>query len=91
MTESISIIAEYVQLLVEKKIREADISDGQKAKWGSRKHISDLKRRLKEAEYWRDKQKKGSEKIAHYRNVVNDIRQQLKKAIKSAESKKKED
>jgi hypothetical protein len=91
MTESISIIAEYVQLLVEKKIREADISDGQKAKWGSRKHISDLKRRLKEAEYWRDKQKKGSEKRAHYRNVVNDIRQQLKKAIKSAESKKKED
>jgi len=84
-------LVEYVQLLVEKRIREADISDGQKAKWGSRKHISDLKRRLKEAEYWRDKQKKGSEKRAHYRNVVNDIRQQLKKAIKSAESKKKED
>jgi len=80
--ESISTIVEYIQLLVEKKIREADISDGQKAKWGSRKHISDLKRRLKEAEYWRDKQKKGSEKRAHYRNVVNDIKRQLKAAIK---------
>jgi hypothetical protein len=75
-------ITEFVRLIVEKKIREADISDGQKAKWGSRKHISDLRRRLKEAEYWRDKQKKGSEKRAHYRNVVNDIRRQLKNAMK---------
>jgi hypothetical protein len=78
-------LAELVQLIVEKKIREADISDGQKAKWGSRKHISDLKRRLKEAEYWRDKQKKGSEKRAHYRNVVNDIKRQLKNAIRKTE------
>jgi hypothetical protein len=82
MKDDISTIVEYVQLLVEKKIREADISDGQKAKWGSRKHILDLKRRLKEAEYWRDKQKKGSEKRAHYRNIVNDIKRQLNAAIK---------
>ena len=80
-----STLVEYIQLLVEKRIREADISDGQKAKWGSRKHISDLKRRLKEAEYWRDKQKKGSEKRAHYRNVVNDIKRQLKNAIRKTE------
>jgi hypothetical protein len=82
MKDSEKIMLEYVTLILEKKIREADISDGQKAKWGSRKHISDLKRRLKEAEYWRDKQKKGSEKRAHYRNVVNDIKRQLKAAIK---------
>jgi len=82
MKDSEKILLEYVALILEKKIREADISDGQKAKWGSRKHISDLKRRLKEAEYWRDKQKKGSEKRAHYRNVVNDIKRQLKAAIK---------
>ena len=82
MKDSEKILLEYVTLILEKKIREADISEGQKAKWGSRKHISDLKRRLKEAEYWRDKQKKGSEKRAHYRNVVNDIKRQLKAAIK---------
>lgn len=84
-------LVEYVQLLVEKKIREADISDGQKAKWGSRKHISDLKRRLKEAEYWRDKQKKGSEKRAHYRNVVNDIKRQLTAASKKSEKQELEE
>lgn len=84
MKDATSTIVEYVQLLVEKKIREADISDGQKAKWGSRKHVSDLKRRLKEAEYWRDKQKKGSEKRAHYRNVVNDIKRQLSAATKDS-------
>lgn len=86
-----STLVEYVQLLIEKKIREADISDGQKAKWGSRKHISDLKRRLKEAEYWRDKQKKGSEKRAHYRNVVNDIKRQLTAASKKPEKQELEE
>lgn len=82
MEATIETLVEFVRLICEKKIREADISDGQKTKWGSRKHISDLKRRLKEAEYWRDKQKKGSEKRAHYRNVVNDIKRQLKNAMK---------
>ena len=82
MEEVTETLAEFIRLICEKRIREADISDGQKAKWGSRKHISDLKRRLKEAEYWRDKQKKGSEKRAHYRNVVNDIKRQLKNAMK---------
>lgn len=86
-----STLVEYVQLLIEKKIREADISDGQKAKWGSRKHISDLKRRLKEAEYWRDKQKKGSEKRAHYRNVVNDIKRQLAAASRKPEKQELEE
>lgn len=84
MKESEETLLEYVKLIVEKKIREADISDGQKAKWGSRKHISDLKRRLREAEYWRDKQKKGSEKRAYYKGVVNDIKRQLKNALKDS-------
>jgi len=88
MSDSEAILLEYVKLILEKKIREADISDGQKAKWGSKKHISDLQRRLKEAEYWRDKQKKGSEKRAHYRNVVNDIKRQLKNALKDSENAK---
>ena len=88
MSDSEAILLEYVKLILEKKIREADISDGQKAKWGSKKHISDLQRRLKEAEYWRDKQKKGSEKRAHYRNVVNDIKRQLKNVLKDSENSK---
>lgn len=91
MKESEETLLEYVKLIVEKKIREADISDGQKAKWGSRKHISDLRRRLKEAEYWRDKQKKGSEKRAYYKGVVNDIKRQLKNALKKSDEKIKEE
>lgn len=88
MKDSENILLEYIKLLVEKKIREADVSDGTKAKWGSKKHIADLKRRLKEAEYWRDKQKKGSEKRSYYKGVVNDIKRQLKNALKDL---KKED
>jgi hypothetical protein len=88
MKEPENILLEYIKLLVEKKIREADVSDGTKAKWGSKKHISDLKRRLKEAEYWRDKQKKGSEKRSYYKGVVNDIKRQLKNALRDL---KKED
>jgi hypothetical protein len=88
MSDSETILLEYVKLILEKKIREADISDGQKAKWGSKKHVSDLQRRLKDAEYWRDKQKKGSEKRAYYRGIVNDIKRQLKNALKDAEASK---
>jgi len=88
MKEASQVLLEYLKLIVEKRIKEADVSDGTKAKWGSRKHISDLKKRLKEAEYWRDKQKKGSEKRAYYKGVVNDIRHQLKNAIKKVEEKK---
>jgi hypothetical protein len=83
------VLLEYIRLIVEKKIREADISEGEKAKWGSRKHVEDLEKRLKDAEYWRDKQKKGSEKRAHYRGVVNDIKRQLASARNALEKKKK--
>ena len=78
-----SLLSEYVRLIIEKKIREADISEGDTAVWGSKKHIADLEKRLKDAEYWRDKQKKGSEKRAHYRGVVNDIKRQLASAKKA--------
>jgi hypothetical protein len=83
------VLLEYIRLIVEKKIREADISEGEKAEWGSKKHIEDLEKRLKDAEYWRDKQRKGSEKRAHYREVVNDIKRQLTSARNALEKKKK--
>jgi hypothetical protein len=91
MSDSEATLLEYVKLLLEKKIREADISDGKKAKWGSKKHITDLQRRLKDAEYWRDKQKKGSEKRAYYKGIVNDIKRQLKNALRDVEKSKAEE
>jgi hypothetical protein len=83
----IGTLREFIKLIVEKRIREADVSDGEKTSWGSKKHIKDLEKRLKDAIYWRDKQKKGSEKRSYYRGVVNDIKSQLASAKKAFEKK----
>lgn len=80
-----NLIKEYVKLVVERRIREADISDGSRVQWGSESHILDLERRLADAIYWRDKQKRSSEKRSYYRGIVNDIRAQLASAKKAAE------
>ena len=85
------LLLEFVELVLEAKMREADVSDGKKVKWGSRKHISDLKRRLRDAQYWRDKQKKGSEKRSYYRGVANDIKKQLKAIEKNKKSLNEQD
>jgi len=78
-------LSEYIKLILEKKIREVDLSDDRTSFWGSEEHITDLERRLKDATYWRDKQRKGSEKRAYYRGVVNDIKSQLASAKKTKE------
>ena len=77
-------LKEYIRFLVkESRIREADISDDRKVPWGSDDHVSDLTQRLSRAEYWRNKYPKGSEKRAHYRNVLTHIKNELKSAQKA--------
>jgi hypothetical protein len=85
MVESIK---EYVGLLVEKNIRETDISDGAKVKWGSSKHIKDLEKRIKDALFWRDKQKKGSESRANYSRLIGKLKNELKSAQRLLQKKK---
>lgn len=78
--DSKNTLSEYIKLILEKKIREVDLSDDRRSFWGSDEHITDLETRLKSAIYWRDKQRKGSEKRSYYRGVVNDIKSQLASA-----------
>jgi len=73
-------LQEFVELVVEKRVREADISDGSRAKHGSRKHIRDLERRIKELMHFRDKQKRGSEARANYSRLIGRLKSELASA-----------
>lgn len=79
------IIREYVRLLLNeaKKIREVEVTDGKRVKVGSRKHVSDLKRRIRELSTWRDRQKKGSDRRADYSRIISRLKAELKQAQKS--------
>lgn len=83
------ILAQYIKLVVEQRIREADISDGSKVEHGSDKHVSDLKIRIEDLTKWRDKQRKGSESRANYARLINSLKAQLASAQRAAAKKKK--
>jgi len=79
----LSNLKEYIKLLIkESRIREADISGDKKVPWGSDEHISDLQQRVAQVEYWRNKYPRGSEKRAHYRNILAHLKNELKSAQK---------
>jgi hypothetical protein len=73
-------LVEYVVLVVEKKVREADLSDGSRARHGSSKHIRDLERRIKELMHFRDKHKRGSEKRSEYSRLIGRLKSELASA-----------
>lgn len=81
-------LIELVSLLVEKKIREADVSDGSKVPVGSAKHIKDLESRIASLTMWRDKSTRGSETRANYSRVVNRLKAELRSAKRATEKKK---
>jgi hypothetical protein len=76
-------LEEYVSLVVEKRVREADISDGSRARHGSGKHIKDLERRIKELMHFRDKHKRGSEKRSEYSRLIGRLKSELASAKRS--------
>ena len=79
------VVLEYVrEVLAEKKVREADHTDGSKVPFGSNKHVKDLEARIASAISWRDRQKKGTEARANYSRLVTRLKQEL-----SAASRKK--
>lgn len=65
-------------LLTERRLRETEITGGKKVQHGSRKHISDLKRRIRELEHWRLKEKRGSERRANYSRIINILKRELR-------------
>lgn len=76
-------LKKYIELVVEKRLREADVTDG-KAEWGSDKHVEDLKNRIEDLIKWRDKQRKGTEARANYARLVTRLRAELKSAMRQA-------
>jgi hypothetical protein len=85
----VRLLKTFVGLVVEKRMREADISDGSRVPHGSSKHIRDLEARIKELATWRDRKKRGSEDRAHYSRLISKLRQELGSARRHAEKQKK--
>jgi hypothetical protein len=73
-------LLEFVELVVEKKVREADVTGGKKVRYGSKKHVKDLEGRIRELDSWRQKHKKGSEHRANYSRVINRLKNELQAA-----------
>jgi hypothetical protein len=78
-------LEEYVGLVVERRMREADISDGSKVPHGSKKHIKDLEARIAGLSSFRAKQKKGSEARANYSRLISRLKGELASARRAAE------
>lgn len=81
-------LVEYIQLIVEKKMKEAHLSGGKVADWGSDEHISDLESRWYDMCTWRDKYPRGSESRANYSRLASKLKSELKSAKKHAERQK---
>lgn len=73
-------LEEYVGLVVERRVREADVSDGSRVKHGSRKHIRDLEARIESLMMFRTKQKRGSEQRANYSRLIGRLKSELASA-----------
>lgn len=71
--------------IIERKMREADVSDGSRVPWGDDRHVKDLESRLSTAVWGRDKQKRGSEARALYARLIQRLKSELASAKKSAE------
>lgn len=82
-------LVEYVDLVVERKMREADISDGSRVPHGSSKHIKDLEARIEQLTMWRNKHKKGTEKRSEYSRLISRLKGELSSARRAIKAKKR--
>lgn len=82
-------LQECADLIAEAKVREADVSDGSRVKWGHNKQITDLKKRIEDLSKWRDKHSKGSEVRSNYSRLIQRLKGELRSAQAAAEKKKK--
>ena len=82
--DQIEVLREFVSLVVERRVREADVSDGSRVPHGSSKHVKDLERRFAELVSWRDRQKKGSEARATVARLINKLKAELSSARRHA-------
>lgn len=81
------VLIEYVKLILgESRLKEAEISGDKKVPWGSEEHISDLERRISDAEYWKKKCGRGSARRSYYAGVANHLKSELKSARRTNQS-----
>jgi hypothetical protein len=87
MLNQLQVLIEYINLVVERRVREADISDGSRVPYGSKKHIKDLEARIANLTMWRNKYKRGSEARANYARIINRLKSELASARRAAAKK----
>lgn len=76
-------LKQYINLIVEQKVREADVIGG-KTEWGSEDHIKDLEIRLDYNTRIRNNQPRGSHARATYSDYVNRLKRDLASAKRAA-------
>lgn len=86
--EVVESLVQLINILVEKRVREADVSDGSKVPHGSSKHVKDLESRIKSLTTWKDKEKRGSERRANYTRLIQRLKGELSSARTAAAKKK---
>lgn len=77
-----------IDLMVERKMREAEVSDGSKVPHGSNKHIKDLESRIADLNKWKNNQRRGSEARANYARLISRLKSELTSARRASEKKK---
>lgn len=80
----LSELAQLVSLLVERRMREADVTGDKKVRFGSKQHIIDLEYRIDGLEAWRVKHKRGSESRANYSRLISRLKSELAAAKRAA-------
>ena len=84
MNDPLLALREFVELVVERRMREADVSDGSRVPHGSAKHLKDLESRIASLTMWRDKQRRGTEARANYSRLISRLKAELASARKVA-------
>lgn len=79
------LLAEYLQLTVERIAREADVSDGSRVPHGSSRHIKDLETRIANLTMWRNRQKRGSAARENYSRLIGRLKGELASAHRASE------
>jgi hypothetical protein len=78
-------LVEFVKLVLEEKMREADLGDDTKVPWGDEKHIRELEGRIADLTRWRDRQRRGTEARANYARLINRLKAELRSAKRAAD------
>lgn len=78
-----------LEVLFERRMREADITSGKRVPHGSSQHVKDLEVRIRDLVSWRDRQKRGTEARANYSRLISRLKGELASARRATAKKPK--